>query len=235
MIVEKLFPAPARVVFLRTDANADLTNYNDLHPAERVVVSRAVDNRKGEFGDARWCAHQALRELGMDSASAILKGEKGMPLWPEGYTGSLTHTDGLRIAVAAPTDALRSVGIDAEPAQPLPEGVLDQIARSPERHWVDVQKAAGNDWADLLLFCAKEATYKAWFPITMRWLGFEDAEIDIRPDGTFIAYLLVRPTPVPFIEGRWMVRAGYVCAATFIRSSSARGLEGGGAGDERRR
>lgn len=77
MIVEKLFPAPARVVFLRTDANSDLTNYNELHPAERVVVSRAVDNRKGEFGDARWCAHQALLELGMKASNAILKGEKG--------------------------------------------------------------------------------------------------------------------------------------------------------------
>lgn len=216
MIVNKLFPSSARVVYLRTDANGDLTNYNELHPEERVVVSRAVDNRKGEFGDARWCAHQALLELGMDSTSAILKGEQGMPLWPEGYTGSLTHTDGLRVAVAAPTDALRSVGIDAEPAQPLPEGVLDQIARSPERHWVDVQKAAGNYWADRLLFCAKEATYKAWFPMTLRWLGFEDAEIEIRPDGTFIAYLLVRPTPVPFIEGRWLVRDDYVVAATYV-------------------
>lgn len=235
MIDERLFPAAARVVYMYTGTPAgepDLSNYEQLHPEERIVVSRSVSKRKGEFGDARWCAHEALRELGVDSVNAILKGEKGMPLWPEGYTGSLTHTEGLRVAVAAPTDALRSVGIDAEPAQPLPEGVLDQIARSPERHWVDMQKAAGNDWADRLLFCAKEATYKAWFPMTLRWLGFEDAEIDIRPDGTFTAYILVRPTPLPFIEGRWLVTRGYVCAATFVPAAD---LKSGGAGDEGRR
>lgn len=66
------------------------------------------------------------------------------------------------------------------------------------------------------MFCTKEATYKAWFPMTLRWLGFEDAEIDIRDDGTFFSYLLVRPTPVPFIEGRWKIEAGYVCASTFV-------------------
>ena len=35
---------------------------------------------------------------------------------------------------------------------------------------------AGLHW-DRILFCAKEATYKAWFPLTHRWLGFEDAHI----------------------------------------------------------
>ena len=233
MIDKELFPDPARVVYMRIDDTAettDLTNYNDLHPEERVVVSRAVDIRKSEFGDARWCAHRALQELGLESAGSILKGEKGMPLWPDGYTGSLTHTEGLRVAVAAPTSELLSVGIDAEPAEPLPEGVLDQIARSTERHWVDKQKSAGNAWADRLLFCAKEATYKAWFPMTRQWLGFEDAEIEIRSDGTFIAYLLVRPTPVPYIRGRWVVRGGYVYASTFVPALQRRGT-----GDKERR
>lgn len=122
MLDKDLFPPEARVVYLRTSTRAadgpDLSNYQDLHPEERVVVSRAVDSRKGEFGDARWCAHQALKELGADSMQAVLKGERGMPLWPEGYTGSLTHTDGLRMAVAAPTDSIRSMGIDASPRAP---------------------------------------------------------------------------------------------------------------------
>ena len=52
--------------------------------------------------------------------------------------------------------------------------------------------------------------------MTHRWLGFEEAEIDIRSDGSFISYLLVRPTPVPFITGRWMLEDGYVIAATAV-------------------
>ena len=37
---------------------------------------------------------------------------------------------------------------------------------------------------DRILFCAKEATYKAWFPLTHRWLGFEDAHITFTVDGS---------------------------------------------------
>ncbi len=42
----------------------------------------------------------------------------------------------------------------------------------------------GPSW-DRLLFSAKESVYKAWFPLTGRWLGFEEAAITINPaDGT---------------------------------------------------
>ena len=52
---------------------------------------------------------------------------------------------------------------------------------------------------DRILFCAKEATYKAWFPLTRRWLGFEDAHIifDVNSDGIsgeFVSQILIDPT-----------------------------------------
>jgi 4'-phosphopantetheinyl transferase EntD len=108
------------------------------------------------------------------------------------------------------------MGLDAEPAEPLPREVISSIARPGEMPQLERLRAEGIKCADRLLFCAKEATYKAWFPMTHRWLGFEDAEIDIRSDGSFISYLLTRPTPVPFISGRWMVKDGYVIAATAV-------------------
>lgn len=211
-----LFPPAARVVYLRNDDARDLTNYRDLLPSERAQVSEALDMRKGEFGDARWCAHQALKELGLTTTEAILRGERGMPLWPKGFTGSLTHTEGLRVAVAAPTRYVRSIGLDAEPAHPLPDGVLEQIALPSERETVASMVAEGHQWADRLLFCAKEATYKCWFPLTRRWLGFEEAEIELRADGTFTSQLLARPAPAPYFEGRWVVRGGYVIASAFF-------------------
>lgn len=213
----ELFPPSARYVYILTDQEgADLTNFSALDPLEQYVVAHSVGKRRAEFGDARWCAHRALQELGVSDPGPILKGERGMPLWPRGYTGSMTHTDGFRAAVVAPIAQVRSLGIDAEPAMELPDGVLNQIARPGELAQIDRLTAAGVDFADRLLFCAKEAVYKAWFPMTHRWLGFDDAEIDLREDGTFIAYLLVRPTPVPFIEGRWVRRSDYVIASTFV-------------------
>ncbi|MDO5730943.1 MAG: 4'-phosphopantetheinyl transferase superfamily protein [Corynebacterium sphenisci] len=192
-----------------------LDNYRRLDPRERVLVAGAVDSRKAEFGDARWCAHRAIEELtGRPSATPILRGERGMPLWPAELTGSMTHTDGFRAAVVAPRSLTRSIGVDAEIAEPLPAGVLDSIASPRERAMVAAAEPA---FADRLLFCAKEATYKAWFPITGRWLGFEDAEVDLRDDGGFISYILARPTPVHFIEGSWTVDHGYVIATAVVR------------------
>jgi 4'-phosphopantetheinyl transferase superfamily len=69
---------------------------------------------------------------------------------------------------------------------------------------------------DRLLFCAKEAAYKAWSPLTERSLGFEEAEITIDPDHhTFTATLLV---PGPYLDrreltgftGRWLLTDGLV-------------------------
>ncbi len=217
MLDESLFPPSARFCYVKTSrSDPDLQNFRHLHPLEQALVSHSVDIRKAEFGDARWCAHQALRDLGYPGNQPILRGERGMPLWPENVTGSLTHTEGFRAAVVAPRSQVRSMGLDAEPAEPLPEGVVGSIARVGEFAQLDRLRANGVTCADRLLFCAKEATYKAWFPMTQRWLGFEQAEIDLREDGTFISYLLVRPTPVPFIDGRWMLRDGYVVAAATV-------------------
>jgi 4'-phosphopantetheinyl transferase EntD len=217
MLEPSLFPESARFCYVITDRkNPDLQNYLGLHPLEQALVSHSVDIRKAEFGDARWCAHQALRDLGQWDNEPILRGERGMPLWPQDITGSMTHTDGFRAAVVAPKTHVRSMGLDAEPAEPLPPEIIGSIARPGEMPQLERLRSEGIECADRLLFCAKEATYKAWFPMTFRWLGFEDAEIDIRSDGTFISYLLTRPTPVPFIAGRWMVRDGYVIAATAV-------------------
>ena len=217
MLESTLFPEAARFCYVITDRrNPDLQNYLGLHPLEQALVSHSVDVRKAEFGDARWCAHQALRDLGQWDNEPILRGERGMPLWPQDITGSMTHTEGFRAAVVAPKTHVRSMGLDAEPAEPLPPGIIGSIARPGEIPQLERLRSEGIDCADRLLFCAKEATYKAWFPMTFRWLGFEDAEIDLRSDGTFISYLLARPTPVPFIAGRWMVRDGYVIAATAV-------------------
>nr|WP_255549490.1 4'-phosphopantetheinyl transferase superfamily protein [Corynebacterium sp. TAE3-ERU12] len=193
----------------------NLENYLQLDERERCLVSGAVDARKAEFGDARWCAHRAIEELtGAPSTTPILRGERGMPIWPETVTGSMTHTNGFRAAVVVPRLLVQSIGVDAEVAEPLPDGVLPMIASEREQASV---RSCELPFADRLLFCAKEATYKAWFPLTGRWLGFEDADIDVRDDGTFVSYILARPTPMHFIEGTWSLDNGYVIATAVVR------------------
>ncbi|HJD78139.1 MAG TPA: 4'-phosphopantetheinyl transferase superfamily protein, partial [Corynebacterium pollutisoli] len=167
MLNSSLFPDAARFCYVITDRERpDLQNYHGLHPLEQALVSHSVDVRKAEFGDARWCAHQALRDLGEWDNEPILRGERGMPLWPQDITGSMTHTEGFRAAVVAPRTHVRSMGLDAEPADPLPREVIGSIARPGEMPQLERLRNEGIECADRLLFCAKEATYKAWFPMT---------------------------------------------------------------------
>jgi 4'-phosphopantetheinyl transferase EntD len=108
------------------------------------------------------------------------------------------------------------VGIDAEPHDVLPQGVLDAISLPAERG--ELQALGDGVHWDRVLFCAKEATYKAWFPLTRRWLGFEDAHITFDADssgqaGTFTSTILIDPEalsgpPLTSLTGRWAVRNG---------------------------
>src|SRR6201988_771014 len=100
-------------------------------PEEEPLIAKSVAKRRNEFITVRYCARQALGELGVPPVP-ILKGDKGEPCWPEGVVGSLTHCTGYRGAVVGRGAAVRSVGIDAEPHDVLPDGGLDAISLPPE-------------------------------------------------------------------------------------------------------
>ena len=141
-------------------------------------------------------------------------------MWPSGVVGSITHCRGYRACAVAKAEDVAAVGVDAEVNEPLPDGVLEQVAFGRERAMV-ADRGAGV-YLDRLLFSAKEATYKAWFPLAHRWLGFEDVELTINVGrGEFRARLLV---PGPVVDGvrlaeflgRWCVEDGIVAAAAVV-------------------
>ncbi|MDQ3933891.1 MAG: 4'-phosphopantetheinyl transferase superfamily protein [Actinomycetota bacterium] len=213
-MIERLVPDSVAVVATREDLSGV-----ELFPEEERVVERAVEKRRREFVTARGCARLALERLGVEPV-AIPSGERGEPVWPSGVVGSITHCTGFRACAVARAEDVASVGIDAEVHEPLPAGVLEEVAFGPERAMVAGR--GGGVCLDRLLFCAKESIYKAWFPLAGRWLGFEDVELSIDTGGgTFRARLLV-PGPVvggrrlTEFRGRWGVEDGIVAAATIV-------------------
>jgi 4'-phosphopantetheinyl transferase EntD len=187
-------------------------------PEEEPLIARSVAKRRNEFITVRHCARLALGELGFPPVP-ILKGDKGEPCWPDGAVGSLTHCTGYRGAVVGRESAVRSVGVDAEPHDVLPNGVLDAISLPEERSEI-AALPSGVHW-DRILFCAKEATYKAWFPLTKRWLGFEDAHITFGPDGSFVSTILIdgetlSGPPLTKLAGRWSVAQDLVLTAILL-------------------
>ncbi|MGW1721678.1 4'-phosphopantetheinyl transferase family protein [Streptomyces sp. NPDC002306] len=226
-MIEELLPRSVVVVEAHGDEGTDGSEEAALYPEEAAVVAQAVAKRRREFAVVRSCARRAMEKLGVPP-QPVLPGERGAPRWPAGLTGSMTHCDGYCAAALVRAGDLASLGIDAEPHQPLPEGVLPAVslpteeerlrrltAEHPEVHW------------DRLLFSAKESVYKAWFPLTGQWLEFTEADIDLRitpggpPRGTLRAELLV-PGPVlgghrlRHFEGRWTVQRGLVATAVVV-------------------
>lgn len=199
-----------------------------LFPAEEDVVRRSVEKRRAEFTTGRMCARKAMGLLGLPPQQ-LLPGVRGEPQWPQGTVGSITHCDGYRAAViGARTEAI-TIGIDAEPNAAIARGVLEAISQPEEREAIRVlnRDHPGTSW-DRLLFCAKESVYKAWFPLTKRWLDFENATVTVDPvRGTFTARLLVNGPRVSGrhltgFSGRWLAREGLILTAIAISARAER-------------
>jgi 4'-phosphopantetheinyl transferase EntD len=213
-VIEAILPGAVVVEEARTDPPDVI-----LFPAEEAALGSAVDKRRREFTTARHCAHRGLARLKLP-ASPIVNGPRGEPRWPAGVVGSITHCEGYRACALARAPEIVSLGIDAEPNRPLPAGLLADIARPEERRALgELRRTAPDICWDRLLFSAKEAVYKTWYPLAERWLGFEDATLTIDPAvGTFAARLLV-PGPeladgeLNSLSGRWLAHDGLVLTA----------------------
>jgi 4'-phosphopantetheinyl transferase EntD len=122
--------------------------------------------------------------------------------------------------------AVVAIGIDAEPNERLPDGVLGVIANPEEQVWLDEldRLASATHW-DRLLFSAKEAVYKTWFPLARCSLGFEDAVVTVDTSrSAFHARLLipgpaVEGRPLAALEGRWLVRDGLIVTVVTLPRS----------------
>ena len=213
-MIEDLLPAEVvSAAVLGDDPDARLL------PEEEPEVAKAVEKRVREFTIARSCARRALGKLGLPE-TPILRGAKRQPLWPAGIVGSITHTRGYYAAAVGRADEVLTVGIDAETHAELPDGVLGVVTLPEEREMLS-RLPSGTFWGRIL-FSAKESVYKSWFPLTEKWLGFNDARVTIDPvENTFSVSLLVEPplvrgVPLTGFEGRYLVRDGFVVTAIAV-------------------
>jgi 4'-phosphopantetheinyl transferase EntD len=191
----------------------------ELFPEEERALGNAVEKRRREFMTGRACAREALAGLGLPD-SPVGSGPKGEPLWPPGIVGSITHCEGYRACAVALSSSMLTLGIDAERNAPLRKGVWEEVAHGRERE-LQGADAGGGDHLDAVLFSAKEATFKAWYPLARRWLDFGDAELSIDDSGAFTARLLVpgpevSGEPLTDLAGRWAADREVVVTAVLV-------------------
>ena len=148
---------------------------HDLMPSEAEVVSNARPNRKTEFAAGRRAARRAMLSLGV-APTPILAGADRAPIWPPGLIGSISHCETICIAVVAVQGNVQSVGIDIEPSTPLEDDLLNTICSDQE-----ITRISGPN--RLLhakrIFSAKEAAFKAQYPLTQALIGFDAMDVTL--------------------------------------------------------
>ena len=183
-----------------------------LSEEEQSYLENVSQNRRREFTAGRECAQLAMETLTI-TPSQVPAGEKGEPIWPATVVGSITHSRGYAAAAVAKTSEFRTLGLDAEIDEPLPEKVLSRIGDREEKEWVQKVKGSNYLHPGKILFSAKEATFKAWYPVTHQWLGFQEAHIDFHSDENTFTVQIQKKGPFKKLFGKFAIQQGIILTA----------------------
>lgn len=198
------------------------------HPApglfeiEARVIASARGPRRQEFIAGRSYARDALAALGCD-ACAIPASRDRRPLWPHGYVGSISHSRSLCVAIVARDINYCGLGIDIETDAGLGRDLQRIICRPEERARLGALGSFEEEAAKLV-FVAKEAMFKAYYPATNVFLEFSDVLIEFdAPYETFRAKLIPEHAGslagLRCFGGRWgRIKSHAVASVTIARA-----------------
>ncbi len=198
-----LFPAQVEIAVRRGAAAGE------LYPEEAELCGRFAPKRLRDFAMGRLAARQILARMGIEHFP-LLKRADETPIWPDGVTGSITHTDGL-CAVAAARAPISSLGIDAEIVSHVTAELWPQIFTQREAAILHRLPARQRVRHAAAIFSAKEAFYKCQYMLTNEWLEFEDIEVSLSEETETLARFAVRPQRIlalqQFFAPLWHGRA----------------------------
>jgi 4'-phosphopantetheinyl transferase EntD len=157
-----------RVAVWPKDAQPDAARLTDMLPPESLEQIKHLTHggRRGEWLATRVLSLWLTGELPS-------KGDVGEPAWNNGIRGSITHKGG-HVAICVVNDSRVTCGLDLELCRELDPGVRAKIMNSDEWRLCEESFAAGDgvSSASTLVFAAKEAIYKALFPLVGRVFWF---------------------------------------------------------------
>ncbi|MFG6657121.1 4'-phosphopantetheinyl transferase [Scandinavium sp. M-37] len=126
-----------------------------------TALRHAARSRRAEYLAGRYLAQQWLSKNGYGQRP-VLSDEQGIPLWPVGVSGSISHTE--RIALCVMIDSPKGVGIGVDVENliaPEDAAVLHQAIIGGEEYRYLKQVPLAFHAALTLAFSAKESVYKA--------------------------------------------------------------------------
>jgi 4'-phosphopantetheinyl transferase EntD len=107
------------------------------------------------------------------AGAAILPDDRGAPRLPAGVVGSISHKDGLAVALAGRDDGWR-VGVDLEDRRPSRQDISSHVLDDGERAALASLDEPRRAIEVLIRFACKEAVYKALDPSLRRYICFTE-------------------------------------------------------------
>jgi 4'-phosphopantetheinyl transferase EntD len=151
----------------------------------------------------------ALAELGC-IAGDIARNDRGAPIVPSGWLGSISHKSGRAAALAALASDDARVGIDLERAVAPRMAIERRILTPRERAALPADRRAVTR-----AFALKEAIYKAVDPFVRRYVAFAEVELEL---GDACVVRVVDPARLPVAIEAWSCeRDGYWIATARAR------------------
>lgn len=198
---------------------ASINGSHDLFDVEDRAIRNAAPLRRDEFAAGRAAARGALATLAI-APVPIPRAADRRPLWPNGIIGSISHTDGIAAAIVGHNQPTAGVGLDIEGDAPLKKELLKYILTRSEAAARKARPLVASSSRCKATFAAKEALFKAIYPITGQFFGFLDANVDLLESGNWTATLCdtapALPASMVISGGKWAAVDGHVIATVCI-------------------
>lgn len=192
-----------------------------LMAGEGDHLADAIPKRCADFAAGRAAARKAMQNIGIAPRPVFAHKDRA-PIWPAGITGSITHKDTLCAAVVTAQD--KTLGIDVEEDTPLNPDLMPTVCSERE-----IARIAGphENLLAKLIFSAKEAVYKAQYPVTRQLFGFDHMEVMIDQPGDSFTATFTKPVGMFYagatLPGRFAQVEGHLVTAVTLRQAAHKG------------
>ncbi len=149
--------------------------YADLVPVP-PRLENAVASRKADYQAGRLAAYTALKIAGAPSLF-VESTSQGIPVWPAGWKGSISHSSGRAMAVCIPHSSARIIGVDCEKISSSTANEIIEFITNIEERKILCRCELGYSKSTLVVFSAKESLFKALWPDVGRFFDFSAASL----------------------------------------------------------
>lgn len=161
-----------------------IQNYShSLYEEERGLITKAPSKRINEFSTGRYGIRQLLKYYGINHFP-IKRDQNGMPIFPGGIIGSISHSDKKCFVAMSTDNEYRSIGIDIEEYSKLDLNLCRYFLHKNEIELVNKQIGVYQQIIAATLFSVKEAFYKMQYSISKSYLDFLDAQVSFIEAGS---------------------------------------------------